>query len=446
MTSSDFYSFGVGTVVLADINIKKLKLKMWSDNPILAEVEMFGESGFLWIRPYTSAMTRGKIEDNKNDVFRFGDEDIWSNPSGFINFPRIGDILFVAVPVHIDTNSNIGGQNLDRPVLIMGYIQIHPSAEYNVVDNIWLDRSGAKIHFNHIWNDQTNLIQEQEPDTGLFTGNKIPNYTGHLTILGNRVARIAGKNFLPFGLLSHKYDEDGTELVFESLFEKNVNAKRWGSIFTRDFAANKFHIMDLAKTRHQVNFATTKLLEPPPPPLNSLMDFHESGYKKLVYANGNLQEFLRARLRVVGADYFPFSYAPTGLGTLETEILETPLDATDVTRLQQGETQANGLDLEYQASSTAVTGKEINARGDGLKEELRDGVVIHIPNAKKTKVKDVQDHLDNATEKAESGKYKIVVEGGSNDVIIEIDKTGEKVTMTNGQVTLLMSGGTVDVS
>jgi hypothetical protein len=446
MTSSDFYSFGVGTITLADINLKKLKLNMWTDNPILSDVELFGKSGFLFVRPYASAMSRGKLGgDEKNDYFRFGDEDIWANPSGVINFPRIGDILFIAVPIHVDSNSNIAGQNLDRPVLIMGYIQVH-NPEYTKVDNMWLDRSGAKIHFNHIWNDEANVIKSRDPDTGQLTGDKEPNYAGHLTLIGHRVVRLAGKNFLPFGLLSHRYNETDPDVVFESLFDSKLNVKKWSELFTRDFAANKFHQMDLTLSRHQVNFSTTKLLEPPPPPVNSMMDAHQSGYKRIVYENGNLQEFLRTRMKIVGADYFPFSFAPTGKGTQETEELETTLDATDITRLQQAETAGDGIDLEYHAKNSVVGGKEINARGDGLKEELRDGIAIHVPNASKAKVKDVQDYLDNATEKAESGIYKIVVEGSSNDVIFEIDKTGEKVTITNGQVTLLMSGGTVDVS
>jgi len=432
MRGSYYITTGKVKAVNPDENL--ILFDIITDDPMVSYVESV-EAEWKWIRPYSSAMTRGILGDKKNDMYTFS-EDIWNVPSGIINYPRVGDFLVIGVYIYKPVNSNFYQQIPNNYVLLFGYIEMH-HPEVNLVDNIIMDRSGAKIHFNHVWNDSINVIQEKD-EKGNVVGTG-PAYNGHLTEIGNRLVHLAGQKFLPFSLLSHRFTSDDPDIVFENNFKgattdegSTINSKKWSEIFTRNILDTNLINIDL--TQNRIEFGeTSKLLEPPCPPLNSKMWMHDSGAKELIYSNGNKVQFHRTAVEIIGSSYFPHSFAPDGKDTFGGDIglgsdPDIPIiahsDPTDSTPL------GDGIDLKYHADGTSIVGEETNRRGSGLKEILLNGMVINIPDTVQTKISDLQTFLDNADEKAEPNKFKLII--GAITLIID---------SAAGTITINASGG-----
>lgn len=423
-----FYWTTIVSVTESDPKSNTLKFKVRGGDNLISEIDTDGiDWGF--VRPYSSAMDRAEI-DSIFQMLKFGDHTITNTSSGTINYPRVGDFLVISVFVYRPNRATYYVQGKQRPLLILGYLAMdHP--EDNLVDNIILDRSGAKIHFNHIWNDDTNMIDLKDTDGNSI--GKVPNYQGHTTILGNRMSILSGQNFLPFGLLSHKFSNLDPDIQFESGFDENdSNSRKWSELFTRDLVANKFYVSDLSKTRQQVDFSSERLLEPPAPPLRSMMQMHESGWKNLVYANGNVHQFMRSRMKIIGGSRFPYSFAPDGKESFGAP-LSTALDSAEVIVQEEVETQLDSQDLEYaiNADETITTGRELNKEGDGLEATLRKGISIIIPTTDKTGIKAVQDEIALAANKPEPNKIKIMI-GGTKPLSLIFDANVGTYTLVVG--------------
>jgi hypothetical protein len=444
------YYLGIAQVTKVEPETSKIEIRMMQNDPILTDVVTEDSKGYKieYVSLYNPNLNLGKIGDAPMDYYRLKDQDAFNVPTGFFNIPKKFDYLLIAVYLQRDPNTQFYRQNMDRKVLVLGQIQRHQPL-INSEDNILIDRSGAKLHFNHQWFDSENL--------------ELPS--GHTTLVGNRLVSLSGRKFLNFSLLSFLFQrgiKSGATthdpiLVLPNSFDEENSQLSWSELFTRNINSTK--LFDPQFSGELQKLGEKLFLEPPCPPNDAKQDMHDSGWKEVVYGNGNTQQFLRSRLRIVGAYGLPYSFAPNGMESFKTGLISGLVQA-EVDQLKESVVEAlpDAQDKEYHADGTSVIATEKNVRGSGLEEQVREGILIQIPASTQTSIDGLRTLLDGNTEKAEAGKYKIVV----GSIVIVVDKTAgtvditdgtnqilmnsSSVKLTDGSVTLLVSGGVVDVS
>lgn len=241
-----------------------------------------------------------KFASSYSPYTRVADPDkgkVFNTPVGFVNYPQQGDLVLAAIWItdvsrHDRLRSKLV-QNQNMEVIIFAKISWH-FPDIGTHDNILGDRSGAKIHFNHGWLDIDHLTKDAEGDKTIH----LP--TGHLTTVGNRVVRIAGKRFLPFGLHSHNLGKEGVSRRNSKIInEVGGEPVGWGEAFTQDPTETNLYndLLSLSKR------GSKKFLEPPCPEPGAMMDMHDSGYKHLVEQNGHVRKYLpRGAYIIVGDD------------------------------------------------------------------------------------------------------------------------------------------------
>ena len=219
---------------------------------------------------------------------------VFNAPVGFVNYPQQDDLVLAAIWItDVSRQDRLRpklSQNQNMEVIIFAKISWQ-FPDIGTHDNILGDRSGAKIHFNHGWLDTDHLGEDVQGDKTIH----LP--TGHVTSVGNRVVRISGKKFLPFGLHSHNLGKEGVNRDNSKIInEVGGEPISWGKAFTQDPAeANLYNdLISLSKR------GSKKFLEPPCPPPSSLMDFHESGYKHLVPSSGHVRSYQKSHLSILG--------------------------------------------------------------------------------------------------------------------------------------------------
>lgn len=235
---------------------------------------------------------------------------VFNTPVGFVNYPQQNDLVLAAIWItDVSRQDRLRTklvQNQNMEVIIFAKIS-WDFPDIGTHDNILGDRSGAKVHFNHGWLDINHFGKDAQGDKTIH----LP--TGHLTTVANRMVRIAGQKFLPFGLHSHKLGLTGVmptggtpaeKMTFARKNSKIINEEDgetvgWGEAFTQDpTEANLYNdLISLSKR------GSKKFLEPPCPEPGSMMDMHDSGYKLLVGVDGHVREYVpKGRLIIIGQD------------------------------------------------------------------------------------------------------------------------------------------------
>ena len=224
-----------------------------------------------------------------------GTGKVFNTPVGFSNYPQPEDIVLAAIWISDVSNPDrlrpkmVQNQNME--VIIFAKVSWY-FPDIGTHDNILGDRSGAKIHFNHGWLDTDHLTKDTESD------KTIHQPTGHVTNIGNRVVRISGKKFLPFGIHSHNLGRDGKSRD-KSIIVEEDDTVEWKKAFTNDPTNSSIYndLLSLSKR------GSKQFLEPPCPDPSTLMDMHESGYKMLVEQNGHVRKYLpRGGIVFIGDD------------------------------------------------------------------------------------------------------------------------------------------------
>lgn len=236
-------------------------------------------------------------------------ERINNVPIGSVSYPQPGDrvLALVWVTDMSDPDRSIAqiAQNQMVEVIILARVNWnHP--QIGPYDHMIADKSGAKIHLNHGWLDEDNII------------SKLPDYleedkaakehqgrTGHVTQVGNRYVQLSGQKFLPFGLFSHligqgKKGKDQVVLPESTDGDTPGGAAtgtKWKDVFTQDPTGDIFN--DLLDK----GLGNKQFLEPPCPAIGTKMDMHDSGYKLLVGVDGHVREYVpKGRIIIIGQD------------------------------------------------------------------------------------------------------------------------------------------------
>lgn len=432
------YYLAVGTVTRIDDTTKQISMKMFTDDPVIGDVILYGERDLKYLSFYAPHLRYSSPKTGEPTQYeKIKDRNAFNAISGYWNLPKVGDVLLVAIYLIQPEGSKFFRQNTVKDVIILGQVAWH-NALPNQYDNMLLDQSGAKLHFNNNWQDNSS------PDAP----------TGHTTLLGNRMSIISGKKFLNFGLFSHHYQKgiraDDTPVkhdpfipIMQGIEEGSEDKSHilWSKIFTRNLDSSLIFDADFSKKF--VGVYDDRFLEPPAPPIDGYQFIHESGYAEKVFSSGNYLNHVRARMKIIGEDYLKYAMAPDGKESFNNNKMSW-VDDTELEIQQSAEDKdllTDSVDLEYHVTPTNVIATEKNFAGNGLEEQVRDGVSIRIPETMPTTIDGAQNELDTSPEPAESGKYKISVGG----VSIVIDKAGT-VVISNGSVTMTMSGGTVNVA
>lgn len=432
------YYITLAEVIVAEPRTQRLRIQPLGFDGGPTYIEMDGTGGWKFMQPYSPSMKMSSAQEDSFHYLRINDEDARNFVTGNMNFPEVGDMLVIAVYLHRIEYFNIDKQITEKEVIILGQLSSH-NPVLNRFDNIFMDRSGAKIHFNHQWYDLTNVFTRDD-DT------KTQSTTGHTTFVGSRFVKLSGKRFLPFGGFSHQMTNPNGKIVFPSGYSKNENSiiKEIDikNLFTRNIGSDQsysnIYNPDLTKQQHKLD--NLKFLDPPCPQPEEDMELHDSGWKRLIQANANELRYRRSNMTVVGDKSRSLAFAPDNKEADGSTSITTGFSANDIAIING--TLPSASESLYEVTSSGVWGKRRHALGNGLIDEVDDGVSIQLPASAPASVEAVKSLFDNATKKAESGKYKIYA--GAN-VSIVIDKSGT-ITITNGSVTMTMSGGTVDVS
>lgn len=428
------YYIAIAIVTNVDINNNELSLKMLPDDKVLTDVVTKDSTGYKieYISLYAPNLRAGNKEDEELHYYRAKDEDIFNIPTGFFNLPKLKDYLLIAVYLNKDPMASGWSQDISKSILVLGQIQRHMPI-LNAEDNIFIDRSGAKIHFNNNW----------------FDSSLIERPSGHLTIVGNRVTTLAGKNFLNFSLLSFLFQKGlkqgetkhDPELSIAHLFKLALTDKddtkdgsiKWSKIFTRDKMYSKLLIPKFSGQLQSLQ-TDEKFLEPPPPPIDGKMDLHESGHKTDIFANGNELQFKRAVLRVIGEEHLKYAFSRDGKESNGTPFSENPLDNNEVLKIKDIETQSDAVDLEYHSNGSKIIATEKNRETStfGLETQIRSGITIIIPDPTDmpTDITEAQ-ALTGGADKPTANKFKVVVGKGTNKVTFEIDGVNGDIKVTS---------------
>lgn len=370
--------------------------------------------------------------------FRIKDEHAINSSSGLIYYPKEGDIVLIAVYQSQMSGTNLTYQPIDKPVLILGQIATsQPRA--NKHDLIFLDQSGAKIHFNHGWLDSKNLIGVGE--------DAISPLTGHLTMVANRYVELTGRKFLPFGLYSHHLQKgmslndvgNNPEVVFESEYLENQKSAKWNVLFTRNIGTNLDYtgIYDPNLIGGKKPLGEDKFLDVAPPEPEEDMKMHDSGWKRLIREDGSEQRYYTHRTELVGKGFKQLAFTPDNLEADGSAPVDSGFDSSQRTILHT-HSQVAGVQ-RYYTDQTSVTVERKNIRDFGLHEKVIDGEAIIIPTTLPTTPSEADDETTSFP--AESGKYKIKV--GTVTIVVDPAATnyieinvgaGKKVKITGDLV------------
>lgn len=412
------YYFALAIVTRFDEDTGEIALKMHPDDPILTDVIVKDTRGYKikYISIYAPNIRFGTTDDSEPHFFRAKDEDIFNVPTGFMNLPKVNDVIFIGVYVYQDKGWR---QLMTKSILVLGQLQKRMPV-LNQDDNILGDRSGAKLHFNHNW----------------FDSSLIERPTGHTTLVSNRLAILSGKRFLNFGLLSFLFQKGlqqgsivhNPTINIPNLFEqakKGTDAPisgsvKWGDIFTRGVTSESVLEPKFSGQLQKLK-SGQKFLEPPPPPEDGKMDLHESGWKREVYKEGNTQKIERASIKVIGDTYLKYAFSRDGKESDGSDI--AGLDSDESTRINDAPSLVAGVDLEYHDNGTDVIATEKNADANGVEEQVRSGFIMKIPATKPTTISEAQNEIDTG-EQGEVDKHKILV----GNIKVIIDSTGMHIS------------------
>jgi hypothetical protein len=321
-------------------------------------------------------------------------EKINNVPVGTVSYPDPDDLVLALVWVTDMADANrIHPEIQQHPqmevIILSRVIWNHP--EIGPYDNIIGDKSGARLHLNHGWLDETNvkdLDEEYLEDQEAARPHQLR--TGHVTLVGNRHVRLAGQKFLPFGLFSHLIGQakSGRSLiVFPSSSDPEQDdsgegqGTKWDKIFTQDPTDGAI-FSGLLNT----GLADGKFLEPPCPEPGTMMDMHDSGFKHLVEVNGHVRQYIpKGAVIVIGEDSSDTnkktSFDPNGMsesstypeqneGNLLVHFIESGSDndikvevdpATDVITI----TMASGLVFEIDGANDTIDITTTGGAGSG---------------------------------------------------------------------------------
>ncbi len=430
------YRLVVAKITFVDVEENKFKAMPFGNDPTITEIYVDAGNGLKMIRPYAPLRKFG------GDDIHFFDpvtEDALNFVTGMVNLPSVGDVVVLGIYYHVATSGTIRTQNPGEEVIMLGYL----SWERNFIgqhENMILDKSGAKIHFNDVWLDEDNLIGTDEVQE--------PALTGHLTIVGNRTVHLMGKRFLPFGALGHNLKRpDG------NIFGYQNEVAEWKTIFTRErFATIPAENTDL----YNINFTspatgrnTKKFLEPPSINPDESMRLHESGWKEHIHNDASHVAFLRSRVRLFGESFLGLSFSPTAVesdGTVIDSINDDfDEDERNIINEISGDKVGDAGYADYFRLNSRYTAYRRGVKGEGLVEDLNTGMAINIDSATNmpsTLTLAKSGIFNLAAKAAESGKYKVIV--GNAKIIIDI--ATDDITLTDGSVTLSIIDGVVDVT
>jgi hypothetical protein len=415
--------------------------------------------GVVLTSPYTQCYAiRPKRRGNTEFIHSFNDDPILSLPSGYFAYPSINEKVLVA----LDT-SNLGQSSssvfitdgkIPLRVVIIGRVTAPAKfrPRLNVSDNLMLDVSGAKLHFNHTWGD---IERKEDTITDDEETTQIPIPSGHTTIVGNRVVELFGEKFLGFGKLSHLYDSINladVEVVPGSWLQEEGQEEPPASIFWADVFTKEFKPV-LAGTvtpyvytpKSPVGLAGNKWLEPPSPRPSEYMRMHHSGYKVLVEANqrddagvysgdrdGQERKYVRNEINIIGEFAFPLSFDP------ENETAHALTRPDD--QLSGGQLNMWFAGLKETADFMSFMELTGGAAG-GLLSAGFKGISLSVPEASEIVAPtDVTLPITRPAweETVETGKVKLRV----GNTLIEIDSTldAERISLRAGKMSMEIEG------
>lgn len=350
-------------------------------------------------------------------------------PHAAVSYPREGDKVIALVPLmeltSTRTMSSSWGINYSLPVIVLSKV-IENYPETGPYDHIISDLSGARLHFNHAWEDVSKLVVATEEG-----GKDYQPPTGHVTLVGNRVVRLAGRKLLPFGLVSHTIgrggDLDPVTISATTLAGEVVSKKKWTELFTRDPTEEKLYD-DLLDAKGGLK--DKKLLQPPCPAPGTMMDFHESGYKRLVETSGQVREYKSSAVSVVGDnlndDLKKLSFQP------DPESGDD--EATQLPTQSPGEVLKHFIG-DSGAISTLKMKQDGAAATDGMVELELNGISINVKNG------DLPTALPVEFGGTAVAKNVVVIKLGT--MTVTIDGTNDKFeVVTAGGKTFTVDGAT----
>ena len=375
---------------------------------------------FEWqfVMPVSSSIVRAVPKSGeKIRPLRIKDEHAVNATSGFIYYPKEGDIIFVAVFMADIAGTNKTFQPMYKPVLILGQISTsEPRA--NKHDMIFLDQSGAKIHFNHGWLDSKNRVD--------ISGRTILPLTGHVTTVSNRHVVLSGRKFLPFGLYSHHLEKNmavnaagnDPDVIFAAEYTEQQKSAKWSEVFTRKVSATLPYagVFDPVFGKAQKPLGEDRFLDSPSVEPEEDMKMHDSGWKRIIREDGSEQRYYTHRTELIGKGFKQLSFAPDNLEANADTAIATGYDDTERAILHQ-HSQDSGVQ-RYYTDETSITTEQKNIRAFGRHESVIGGVSIVIPATLPTTPSAADSELTSF--QAEAGKYKIKVAS----ITLTIDSTG----------------------
>lgn len=363
--------------------------------------------------PYTRTLS-----DDNNKAY--------NTPVGFVNYPQRNDLVLTAIWLTNTADTNRlrqrVSQNKNVEVIIIAKVS-WDFPHIDLYDNILGDRSGARIAFNHGWLDETSYIDDEDSDSKVFKPN------GHVTQIGNRTTRIAGKKFLGFGMHSHllgrnKKNRDNT-IVSE--YGEEVT---WKDMFTQDpLDGSLFDAFLSDKDR-----GNGKFLEPPCPEPSTLMDFHESGYKHLVEINGHVRTYNKGYLGIIGG------FDGDGVDDAQAMSFD-PENITEPTALNDGEMVLKFIGSSDISHFLVKDNKAVLECAGLCVNMVSSGLPTSITSESNIKETDV-----------EAGKFKIYVDGdlqftfsaGDNEMVIENDVNIKGNLTVDGSTGIEATAGAIE--
>lgn len=412
------YYITLAEVVVSDPRSKKLKIKPLGFDTGPSYIEMDGTGGWKFMQPYAPSMKMSPAEGDSLHYLRIKDEFARNFTAGSMNFPEIGDILIVLVYLHKMEYYDIDKQITEKEVIVLGQLAWH-NPVINRFDNIIMDRSGAKLHFNHQWYDQTNVFTRAD-------GKTTPSTTGHTTIVGNRFVQLSGRRFLPFGGFSHQMLDPNGKIIFPSGFalgKEIIKEREIKELFSRSIGSppdyNVIYDPDLTK---EDKLEGKFFLDPPCPDPDQDMKMHDSGWKRLIKNNADELRYKRASMGVIGNKARSLAFAPTNLEADGETAVTTGFSTNDIAIVNAS--LPEGSESIYEVTASGVLGRRRHVLGDGLIDEVIGGVSIQVPDTLPASVEAVKTLFDNATKKAELKKYKIYV--GAAELIIDASSAGNE--------------------
>ncbi|RLG44709.1 MAG: hypothetical protein DRN81_03865 [Thermoproteota archaeon] len=339
---------------------------------------------------------RPDTENNQQSQNRI--ERTSNQPFGMYSMPRVGDVVFAMGFKFSTSNSAL------THYYVLGVMSSTSTTQPPPVDKEdfqIVHRSGASIRFNDTFSGGGTITT-----TGGSSGlEAMGGLTGNLTMVGNRTMMLAGRKYLPHGLLAKfgdprepfrslnipTYSEAVTDGTYESLFANGTDQTYYDPITEEKMTSGEKFLSPPSTTDNIIPLSDNSLLLAQQGGGVLRIDDHNASdeYSRMTMSAASMSIMVGQEYQELGRAGKSTGLAVDGIGEGSEGAVGTGLDTFEIqhksgTRITIDDNGAVNIYTEDPNATVIINTKEDSATieiGEGINEVIRHGDKTYKKNA-----------------------------------------------------------------